>query len=97
MNGEEILSLILGLISVLLSFAGYYFYIKSQIYKKTEDAVNNAEEEGMIGREKLKTATEQLYLTVPTVLKPFIGKSEIELIVQCAFDKIEQYAKKQEK
>ena len=95
MIGDEIFSLIFGLISVLLSFVGYYFYVRSEIYRKTEDAVNNAETADEIGREKLKTATEQLYLSVPALLKPFFTKAQIELIVQSAFDKIEEYAKKQ--
>ena len=95
MIGEEIFSVIFGLISVMLSFIGYYFYVKSEIYRKTEDAVNNVETEGALGREKLKMATEQLYLTVPSLLKPFFTREQIELIVQGAFDKIEEYAKKQ--
>ena len=95
MIGEEIFSLIFGLISVLLSFIGYYFYVKSEIYKNTEEAVNSAETDGSLGSEKLKMATEQLYLTVPALFKPFFTKDQIELIVQSAFDKIEEYAKKQ--
>ena len=95
MIGEEIFSIIFGLISVLLSFIGYYFYVKSEIYRKTEDAVNNAETQETLGREKLKIATEQLYMTVPSLLKLFFTREQVELIVQSAFDKIEEYAKKQ--
>ena len=95
MIGEEIFSVIFGLISVLLSFIGYYFYVKSELYRRTEDAVNNAETQETLGREKLKIATEQLYMTVPALFKPFFTKEQVELIVQNAFDKIEEYAKKQ--
>lgn len=95
MQAEAFLSIIFGFISVTLSFIGYYFYIRSEIYKKTEDTVNNAETSGKTGKEKLKTATEQLYLTVPTFLKPLITRARIEKTVQYAFDKIEEYAKKQ--
>ncbi len=94
---SEIFSIIFGTVSLLLSFIGYYFYIKSEVYKKTEDAVNNAEAEGTVGKEKLKAATEQLYATVPAILKPFFGREQIELAVQTAFDKIEEYAKRQKK
>ncbi len=94
---SEIFSIIFGTVSLLLSFVGYYFYIKSEIFKKTEDAVNNAEAEGTVGKEKLKAATEQLYATVPAVLKPFFSREQIELAVQTAFDKIEEYAKRQRK
>ncbi len=94
---SEIFSIIFGAVSLLLSFVGYYFYIKSEVYKKTEDAVNNAEAEGTVGKEKLKAATEQLYATVPAVLKPFFSREQIELAVQTAFDKIEEYAKRQRK
>ena len=93
----EVLSALLALISFLLSFVGYYFYIRSEVYKKTEDAVNNAEAQGTVGKEKLKAATEQLYATVPTVLKPFFSREQLESIVQAAFDKIEEYAKRQKK
>ena len=95
MKKGDIISLVLGLISVLLSFIGYYFYVRSEIYKRTEEAINNAEATGEVGREKLKSATEQLYLTVPSFLRSFIGRDAIEVIVQSAFDKIEEYAKKQ--
>ena len=91
----EFFSVIFALISLILSFIGYYFYIKSEIYKNTEDVVNNAEASGGNGKEKLKAATEQLYMSVPTVLKPLIGKAQIEAVIQRAFDKIEEYAKRQ--
>ena len=97
MTKSEIFSIIFGAFSVFLSFIGYYFYVKSEIYKKTEDAVNNAEATGEIGREKLKSATEQLYLTVPSFLRPFISRETVEAAVQSAFDKIEEYAKRQKK
>ena len=91
----EILSLLFALLSLFVSFIGYYFYIRSEIYRSTEDAVNNAEANGGCGKEKLKAATEQLYSSVPAVLKPLIGKRQIEELVQVAFDKIEEYAKRQ--
>lgn len=97
MSTETFLSMIFGLISVALSLIGYYFYIRSEIYKSTEDAVNNAENTDKIGKEKLSTATEQLYLTVPTLLRPFFSKKRLEKAVQYAFERIEEYAKKQKR
>ena len=95
MTKGEILSIIFGVVSAIVSFIGYYFYVKSEIYRKTEDAVSCAEATGEVGREKLKSATEQLYLTVPTFLRPFISRDAVEMAVQSAFDKIEEYARRQ--
>lgn len=97
MSKGEIFSIIFGVVSLLLSFIGYYFYIKSEVYRKTEDAVNNAEAEGTVGKEKLKAATEQLYAVVPALLKPFFSREQVEHAVQTAFEKIEEYAKRQKK
>ncbi len=94
---QEFFSVIFGILSILMSFVSYYFYIRSELYKKTEDAVNSAEDKGGIGEEKLMAAAEQLYLTVPKILKPFITREHIKIIIQKAFDKIEEYAKKQVK
>ena len=95
MTKSEALSVIFGVLSAFVSFIGYYFYIRSEIYRKTEDAVSCAEATGEVGREKLKSATEQLYLTVPTFLRPFITREAVETAVQNAFDKIEEYARRQ--
>ena len=95
MEKTEILSVVLGLLSVVMSFIGYYFYIKSRIYKSSEKAINNAEVEGESGKQKLESATRELWRIVPNVLKPFISYECIKAIVQSAFDKIEEYAKKQ--
>ena len=95
MDKKDILSIAFGVLSIVLTFISYYFYIRSEIYKRTEETVNNAESGGTVGREKLLAATEQLYGSVPVILKPFITREHIESAVQYAFDKIEEYAQKQ--
>ena len=95
MDKRDALSIVFGAVSLVLTFISYYFYIKSEIYKRTEETVNNVEIGGTVGKEKLTAATEQLYGSVPVVLKPFITRGHIESAVQYAFDKIEAYANKQ--
>lgn len=95
MKAEAIINLILGIIAVIASFVGWYFYIKGKAYKAAEGAVDNAEQDGKTGAEKLEIATDQVYAIIPVVLKPFITKEIVRGIVQAAFDKIESYAKKQ--
>lgn len=95
MKAEAIINLIFGVIAVVASFVGWYFYIKGKAYKAAEGAVDNAEQDGKTGAEKLEIATDQVYAIIPVVLKPFITKEIVRGIVQAAFDKIESYAKKQ--
>ena len=97
MNIEGIMSIILGVLTILAIFISYYFYIKGKLYKKTAEAINDAETPDMVGADKKTAAVEEIYKLVPAVLKPLITKSVIEKIVQAAFDKIDNYAKKQKK
>lgn len=95
MKAEIITNLILGILAIVASFVGWYFYVKGKAYKAAEGAVDDAEQDGKTGAEKLEIATEQVYAIIPVVLKPFITKDIVRGIVQAAFDKIEAYAKKQ--
>lgn len=97
MKAEIIINLILGILAIVASFVGWYFYVKGKAYKAAEGAVDDAEQDGKTGAEKLEIATDQVYAIIPVVLKPFITKDIVRDIVQAAFDKIEAYAKKQVK
>ncbi len=90
-----ILNALLTLIVVALILLSYYFYIKAKIHAATEDAVNNAEQDDKTAKEKMSLAVEQIYSIVPLAFKPFLTKKKIEAVIQRAFDKIEEYAKKQ--
>lgn len=95
MTTEHIIEIALGILAVLATFVGYYFYIKAKISKAATDAVNDAEEPDKIGVEKFKLAVEQVYALVPAILKPIINKTLIKRLIQEAFEKIEEYAEKQ--
>ncbi len=95
METSEIINIILGVLSIVISLIGYYFYIKQRIAKAATDAVNDAEQDGKTGEEKMEIAVAQVYALIPTMYKPIITRSVVQSIVQIAFDKIEAYAKKQ--
>ncbi|WP_301666002.1 hypothetical protein [uncultured Alistipes sp.] len=95
MNWSYIISIVLGVLAAVASFVGYYFYIRSKLAKAATGAVNDAEKEDKTGAEKLQIAVDQVYALVPAILKTIISKEIVQGLVQAAFDKIEEYAKKQ--
>lgn len=97
MTIAQIVNIILGVLSVVISFIGYYFYIRQKVSQAATNAVNDAEQDGKTGKEKLQAATEQVYAIIPAVMKPIIPRTVVEGLVQAAFDKIEEYANKQVK
>lgn len=88
-------TIIMTVLSIIGVFLSYYFSVKAKIYSATEDAVNKAEQDNKTATEKMEYAVEQIYSLVPAILKPFFSKKVIRVIVQKAFDKIEEYAQKQ--
>lgn len=94
---NTILTIIFAILAVLGVFLSYYFHVKAKVYAETENAVNNAEQDDKTAAEKMAFAVDQIYSIVPVALKPLFSKKLIEKIVQKAFDKIEEYAKKQKK
>lgn len=94
---EKIISIVLGVVSVALSFLGYYFAVRAKLEAAAAGAVEGAEADGKSGEEKLRDAVRTVSALVPAALKPFIREPLITRIVQAAFDKIEAYAKKQVK
>lgn len=91
----EVYTVIVTILAIVCYFLSYYFSVKAKIYAATEDAVNEAEKTDKKAGEKMEFAVNQIYALVPAAFKPFITKAVIERIVQKAFDKIEEYAKKQ--
>ena len=90
-----ILTIIFAVLAVISTFASYFLQVKAKVYSKTESAVNDAEQEDKTAEEKMAFAVEQIYSIIPTLAKPIFTRKVIEKIVQKAFDKIEEYAKKQ--
>ena len=75
----------------------YYFSIRSKIQRAAGDAINVAEDLERLGNEKMEIAVNQLYEIVPPIIKPFITKSVLQSIVHFTFDRMEDYAYKQNK
>lgn len=90
-----IVSIVLGVLAVLVTFVSYYLYIRGKVYQAAAGAVDDAEQSDKTGEEKLNLAVQQIYALVPAVLKPILSEEFIRQIVQAAFDKIEAYAQKQ--
>ena len=95
MTTAKILDIVLSVLAVAISFLSYYLAIRAKINKAAADAVDNAEEPGKLGKEKLDEAVEQIYALVPPLLKPLFSRAFIASLVQSVFDKMESYAKKQ--
>lgn len=92
---EAIISLVLAGLALIVTFIGHYFYVRGKLHKAAAGAITNAEQDDKTGEEKLELAVDQVYGLVPASLKVFIHRSSVRKIVQAAFDKIEDYAKKQ--
>lgn len=92
---EAIISIVLMVLSLIASFISHYFYVRGKLHKAATGAITNAEQDDKTGEEKLDIAVEQVYGLIPISLKPFIHRKSVRKIVQAAFDKIEDYAKKQ--
>ena len=88
----EIILSVLTLVGICLS---YYLMVRNKLTNNLPTVINIAEDSDLVAEEKMQLAITELNKLVPTVLKPFIPKSLLRKIIQNAFDKIEEYAKKQ--
>ena len=95
MTVGEILSIVFAVLTAVVGFVSYYFYIRNKIQKQIAAEIENAEDEDTVGEEKMAQVVSALKQLVPVILKPFITDSLIESLVQTAFNAIEAYAKKQ--
>ena len=95
MKSERVIATVMAVLSLIGTFISYYFYIRGQLYKSVEEAIDSAESLFDKGVEKFNYVVEMLISMVPIPLRMFIRRSWIEKLVQFAFDKIENYAKKQ--
>lgn len=97
MSVEAIINIILGVLSIAVTFLSYYLYIKAKITSAAVGAINEAEMEDKTGEEKMEFAVAQVYALVPKILKPILTKEVIKQLIQMAFDKIKAFAIKQNK
>ena len=95
MDFNEILNIVLVLIGVLITFVTYYFKVKNKLQDAVNGSINNAEQEGVSGEDKMNQVVNDLYSLVPIAYKGIFNKEFIRKLVQKAFDKIEEYAEKQ--
>lgn len=97
MDFNEILNIVLVLIGVVITFVTYYFKVKNKLQDAVNGSINNAEQEGVSGEDKMNQVVNDLYSLVPIAYKGIFNKEFIQKLVQKAFDKIEEYANKQNK
>ena len=95
MDFNEILNIVLVLIGVVITFVTYYFKVKNKLQDAVNGSINNAEQEGVSGEDKMNQVVNDLYSLVPIAYKGIFNKEFIRKLVQKAFDKIEEYANKQ--
>lgn len=92
---NEVLNIVLIVLTIISTFIGYYFKIKEKILKEINGMINDAEDGTTIGSDKMQSVVDNLYKLVPAPYKGILNKNVLEKMVQMAFDKIEEYAKKQ--
>lgn len=95
MNWNEILNIVLVVLGVVITFVTYYFKVKNKLQDAVNGSINNAEQEGVSGEDKMNQVVNDLYSLVPVAYKGIFNKEFIRKLVQKAFDKIEEYANKQ--
>lgn len=95
MNWNEILNIVLVVLGVVITFVTYYFKVKNKLQDAVNGSINNAEQEGVPGEDKMNQVVNDLYSLVPVAYKGIFNKEFIRKLVQKAFDKIEEYANKQ--
>lgn len=95
MSLNEILNIVLIVLTIISTLIGYYFKVKEKISKEINGLINNAEDGESIGADKMQSVVDNLYKLVPIAYRGILNKNVLEKMVQKAFDKIEEYAKKQ--
>lgn len=94
---ETILNIVLVVLSVGLACLAYYCDLKKKITEQVNAEISNAEDTDKKKEEKMAFVVAQLKKIVPKALRFIFTDKAIEKIAQKAFDKIEEYAKKQKK
>ena len=97
MDFNEILNIVLVVLGVVITLVTYYFKVKNKLQDAVNGSINNAEQEGVSGEDKMNQVVNDLYSLVPIAYKGIFNKEFIQKLVQKAFDKIEEYANKQNK
>lgn len=94
METSKIISIGLGVLTVVVAIVSYWLYIMGKIKNAAVDAVNSAESFDAVGEEKMNIAVQQIYQIIPAILKPIITTEFLRQIIQPIFEKMKQYAEK---
>ena len=94
---NQILTILFALLTIVVTIYSYYLSVRKKIEESALTAINDAEDLDADGKEKMRVAVDTVYSLVPPVIKPFLNKQLVEVIIQSIFDKVEAYAKKQMK
>jgi len=98
MDINTILAILQVILYVLLGGLAFYFNQNAKLQKKATELINTAE--GMYidttkaGGKRFEWVVDSLYSLVPAVLKSFIPRSWIEVLVQTVFDEMKDFAQK---
>jgi hypothetical protein len=84
-----------GILMVLGYVLVIYLVARFKIARDIPDAIDKAEDLKEAGVRKIEFAVDNLYDFLPKICKLFISKAMIKKLVQAAFEKVENYAKKQ--
>ena len=90
-----IITIIGSIIGIIGAIGSYYFYVKAKLNQLTVDVINIAEDTDKVKQEKMQIAISALKRLLPPGASFFFDELAMEEMVQKAFDKIEEYAKKQ--
>lgn len=84
---------------LLLGGSALYFNYNGRLREKAAALIVQAEQEykdvTKAGGQKFSWVVDTLYAMIPIILKPFITREFIEVLVQSIFDSIQEYAKLQ--
>lgn len=95
MTTQIIIDVGLGLLALIATFISYFCYVKSKLINSVPGTIDDVEVDGKVGAEKFEEAVNIIMERIPAILKPFIKRSYVEMLVQQVFDKIKDFAKKQ--
>lgn len=93
---EILKEVLIAILLIAILVVSYYFDVKRKIQEEVNGYIDAAESTGEDGGRKMEMVVDKIYYSlVPAVFRPLLSKAVIQNIVQAAFDKIEDYAKKQ--
>jgi hypothetical protein len=91
------MNIVLGVLAIVVTFVSYYISIKNIVCNTALEAINASEDLEKVGAEKMKLAVKQVRDIIPPILLPIFTEQFVEQIVQEIFDKMQEFAKKQNK